>query len=240
MKLKLITSLITGSAALALAAGAPANAEGSLSQELEQLASEGNAEALYHLGMMYLLGEGVAKDQQTAVKLFRQSAELGDPLAAYKLGCFYDGQYQLLEVDFDRALEFKLVAAKAGYALAQQDVAILLYRSGDIPLAMEWLSKAAMQGTAGALQAYASVHNGAKGIEKDPVKAAAYFSLYLNTYGGNTEQRKWLENFMQDLDQPKRDEVASLVSSYHPIPTKLTLQAMSGMGAAEDLVSRSQ
>src|SRR3546814_8206416 len=69
--------------------GAP---EGLLAK-LASLAAEGNGEAAYHLGMAYHLGaNGVEKDPQKAFELFTQSAETGDPLGAYMLGSYYEGE----------------------------------------------------------------------------------------------------------------------------------------------------
>ena len=224
----------------ALVCCSPANAESALVQDLQELAAEDNSEALYHLGMIYLLGDGVETDQEKAVNYFRQSASLGDPLAAYKLGCFYDGQYQLLEIDLSKALEFKLIAAEAGYALAQQDVASLFYRLGDTRQALNWIERAADQGTSGALRTYALLHNGAEGIEANPVITAAYFSLFLANYRASDEQREWLSDLISDLDVNQLEEVDRIVATYEPAPTPLTLKALSGKRAAQNLVSQLQ
>ena len=237
--------IMSGSCRIAILAAAfvactPANAENDLFTKLQKLAVQQDAEALYHLGMMHLLGVEAARDQQLALDYFRKSAELGDALAAYKLGCFYDGQYQLLEVDLDAALHYKLVAAKAGYALAQQDVAGLLYQKGDTESSLMWLKRAADQGTRDALRAYASVHNGAEGIDEDRVKVAAYFTISLTRYGGSEQQEFWLTKFEEDLSPDEKGRVAEIIANYQAKPTLLTIQALSGMRAAEVLVSRSE
>src|ERR1700709_294353 len=56
------------------------------------LADKGDAEAQYHVGMMYNNGIGTQRDLRHAFEWFEKSAASGDPLGAYKLGCYYDGQ----------------------------------------------------------------------------------------------------------------------------------------------------
>jgi TPR repeat protein len=228
----IVVGLMTG----ALLACTPTSARDSQLSTLGRLAEQGNPKAQYHLGMMYLTGTSVEKDHELAVDYFRKAAELGEPLASYKLGCFYDGQYELFEVDYDLALQHKLVAAEAGYALAQQDVAGLYYRRDDVAKALEWLEQAVAQGTAGALSTYASIHNGAPGIAKDPIKTAAYFELFLQHVDPSDSQREWLEAFKAEMTEVQRQEVSEIVESYRPKPSPLTIEALAGARAAEALV----
>eukprot|EP01035_Chromulina_nebulosa_P005819 gene5819-7880_t len=95
------------------------------------LADKGNAEAQYHVGMMHHIGVGTPKNPLEAFKWFQKSTAAGDPLAAYKLGCYYDGQGAGVVVpSVVDALKYKRIAADAGYALAQNDVAVLYANDG--------------------------------------------------------------------------------------------------------------
>src|SRR5712671_2637865 len=96
------------------------------------LANKGDAEAQYHVGMMYNNGIGTQQDPRQAFEWFQKSTASNDPLGAYKLGCYYAGQFAgVVPSDSNEALKYKLVTAKAGYALAQHDVAILYERQGN-------------------------------------------------------------------------------------------------------------
>lgn len=206
---------------------------------LERLAASNNPEAVYHLGMSYQTGAGLPKDPAKALEAFRRAASLGDVLASYKLGCFYAGQEgDLVQSDPDKALRYKLIAAEAGYALAQQDVAALYGAKGEISTALAWLEKAAAQGWADALATYASVYNGTPGIPQDRAKTAAYFRLFLDRTNGSEKQRSWLKNFEDRMSPAERDIAVEIVRSYRPAPTPLTLKALSGQRAAEELVAR--
>ena len=88
------------------------------------LANKGDAEAQYHVGMMHNNGIGTQQDPKQAFEWFQKATASNDPLGAYKLGCYYDGQGAgIVPSDSNEALKYKLVAARAGYALAQHDVA---------------------------------------------------------------------------------------------------------------------
>lgn len=205
---------------------------------LERLAAQDNAEAIYHLGMAYQTGTGVAENPAKALESFRRAAALGDVLASYKLGCFYDGQGgTLVQDDPEIALRHKLVAAEAGYALAQQDVAALYATQGDLVAAVDWLEKAMLQGWPDALATYASIHNGAEGISPDPVKTAAYFRIFVDRTDASERQREWLAEFEQRMTPEQRQEAKEIVRSYRAVPTALTLKALSGQRAAAELVS---
>lgn len=218
-----------------------ARAEDALFDKLVAMAERGNAEALYHVGMAYQTGTGTGEDPKTAFTYFERAAAAGDPLGAYKVGCVWDGQGELVKPDMTKALRYKLVAAEAGYALAQQDVGALYYRQGQTDLALKWLAKAAAQGTQDAIMTYASVHNGAEGIQKNPVITAAYFRIMLNRLeGGSDEQKQWLAKFETDLSPDQRAEATQIAASFQPNPTPITLKALSGLAAAEALIAKSE
>lgn len=233
--------LFSGAALVSLSLASCANAEpgSGLVQALERLAASSNAEAIYHLGMASQVGAGVPKDPAKALEAFRRAAALGDVLASYKLGCFYDGQGEgLVERDPELALRYKLVAAEAGYALAQQDVAALYAAKGEMGAALAWLEKATRQGWPDALATYASVHNGAPGVTPDAAKTAAYFRLFVDRVDASEKQRQWLLSFERQMSSEQRQTAHEIVRSYRPAPTPLTVRALSGQRAALELVGR--
>jgi TPR repeat protein len=58
-------------------------------KEFTPLSEQGNAEAQFFLGKMYLLGQGVTKDSDLAIKWFKASAAQGNADAQFFLGSFY-------------------------------------------------------------------------------------------------------------------------------------------------------
>ena len=67
---------------------APASGEDTFRQ-WHALAEQGDAQAQYYVGQMYMDGEGTAPDHAKAAEWFRKSAEQGNAVAQYNLGAMY-------------------------------------------------------------------------------------------------------------------------------------------------------
>lgn len=203
----------------------------------------GDAEALYHLGMIHHLGLEGKRDPKAALALFRRAASAGNPLAAYKLGCYYDGQGEgLVGIDPNAALSHKMKAAEAGYARAQHDVATMLYVKQQPQAALAWMNKAAAQGLPESLKALASLYNVGDGIPQDRAKTLAYFTLALvraNAAASDT-RRAWIENYARETTPADLERAKEIVSGWRPQPTALTLSALSGQEAARQLIANAK
>lgn len=93
-------------------------------------ANQGHRAALYNLGLMYINGEGVEKDQVLATKYIQKAAELGDDYAQLSLGNMYrDG-------DIWRTVKDSVTGK----------VTLIFHEKPDIDKAIEWWKKAAAQG----------------------------------------------------------------------------------------------
>lgn len=82
----------------------------------------------------------------------------------------------------------------------------------------------------------ASVYKGAAGVKADPGKTAAYFRLFLARSEPSQKQTTWLENFEQRLSPDDKKRAGEIVRNFRPAPTPLTVKALSGQRAAQDLV----
>ena len=91
---------------------------------LRPLAEQGNAEAQFYMGHMYLTGQGVTKDPTEAARWYRLAAEQGNSDAEHRLGLMYYEMYMDSGVPQDRqeAEEWFLRAAKQGDLDAQQSL----------------------------------------------------------------------------------------------------------------------
>jgi TPR repeat protein len=219
-----------------------AAADETVTARLEKLAGERNAEAAYHLGMIYHLGlAGAARDPAKAFVLFKQAAEGGDPLGAYKTGCYYAGQGgSAVAADPALALRYKLIAAEAGYAIAQYDVAQHYLQQGDRDEGLRWLEAAARQGSSPALLALGSYHSGQPFADaRDGAKYYAYTLLSLA--GENDETRAFAAElkamFATGLTPQEIEAGERIIANWRAQPTPLTLRADAGQSAAEALVA---
>ena len=210
----------------------PANAnEADSFNAMVALANKGDAEAQYHVGMMHNNGIGTQKDPRQAFEWFQKSAASNNPLGAYKLGCYYDGQGAgVVGSDSNEALKYKLVSAKAGYALAQHDVAILYDRQGNSEEALKWWKKAGDQGYPRSLYSLSIAYSAGKGAPKDVSLSYAYFKL------SKLAPKKNVNEMAAMLSKPELEKAEKLVSEWSPQPTALTVKAMSGVRAAEELL----
>ena len=193
------------------------------------LANKGDAEAQYHVGMMYNNGIGTPQDPRQAFAWFQKSAASNDPLGAYKLGCYYDGQFAgVVATDSAEALKYKLIAANAGYALAQHDVGVHYAREGNFEEAVKWWKMAGDQGFPDALFSLSRSYSAGKGTSRDLSLSYAYFKL------SNVAPKKNVNEMASMLSNPELQNAEKLVSEWKPQPTALTLKAKRGIEAAEE------
>ena len=91
--ISIIGALIFGSIGAVVAAdfqaGVAAYQKGDYAAALREwtpLAEQGDANAQYNLGVMYIEGQGVSQDYKQAAKWFTRAAEQGDAVAQFNLG----------------------------------------------------------------------------------------------------------------------------------------------------------
>ena len=97
--------------------------------EWNPLAEKGNVEAQYSLGVMYATGEGVPKNDKTAVKWFTKAAEQGEASAQINLGVMYSNGEGVPEND-KTAVKWYTLAAGQGNANAQSNLGFM-YEYGE-------------------------------------------------------------------------------------------------------------
>lgn len=210
----------------------PANAnDADTFKAMVALANKGNAEAQYHVGMMHNNGIGTRQDPKQAFEWFQKATAASDPLGAYKLGCYYAGQFAgVVPPDSNEALKYKLIAAEAGYALAQHDVAIHYDRQGNPAEALKWWKAAGDQGYPGALFSLSMAYSAGKGTPRDLSLSYAYFKL------SNVAPPKNVNEMAGMLSKPELEKAEKWVSAWSAQPTALTLKAKMGVSAADELL----
>jgi len=100
--------------------------------ELQELADQGDADAQYHLGVMYANGLGVLQDQAEAARWYRLAADQGHVIAQYALGGMYiyfdDGVPQ----DYAEAVRLIRLAANQGHRNSQLTLGSLYQRGAGV------------------------------------------------------------------------------------------------------------
>ena len=110
-----------------------------------------------------------------AAAIWRNLAEKGNADAAFNLGqAFRLGRG--VPADSAQAKRWFEAAANKGHLDAQVSLGLLLFDSGDRPLAMNWLKKAAAKGEPRALLVVGTALFNGDGMKQDPVLGYAYVS----------------------------------------------------------------
>jgi len=110
------------------------------------LAERGDADAQFHLGVMYESGQGVLRSDAEAIKWYRKAAEQGDAVAQFNLGVMYA---KGASPNYAEATLWYRLAADHGLAGAQFNLG-MMYEEGegvsrDYVQAHMWLTLAASQ-----------------------------------------------------------------------------------------------
>jgi TPR repeat protein len=119
-------------------------------QALRASAEQGNAEAQFHLGLLYDHGRGLPKNKGEALQWYRRAAMQGDTFAQNSLG---DNYWEGTGVPKDdrEAVRWWRLAADKGFVPAQHSLGKILAGGGqgvpaDKPHAYMWLMLSAAQG----------------------------------------------------------------------------------------------
>jgi uncharacterized protein len=207
------------------------------------LANKGDPEAQYHVGMMYNNGIGTAQDPKQAFGWFQKSATANDPLGAFKLGCYYAGQFKgVVKIDEVAALKYKLVAAQAGYSLAQHEVAVYYARAGNFEEAVKWLKLASAQGLDLSLYGLSNLYHDGKGVPKDVSLAFVYLTLAGQVSDTNLKDKAkgLLDDMGAQMSPSDHERAQKLISEWTPQLSALTIKAKGGITEAEDYLQRTK
>ena len=112
------------------------------------LAEQGDADAQFHLGVMYESGQGVLRNDAEAIKWYRKAAEQDDAVAQFNLGIMYTKGEGVSPNHAEAALWYRL-AADHGLAGAQFNLGMMSAEgqgvSQDYVQADMWLTLATSQ-----------------------------------------------------------------------------------------------
>src|SRR6267378_491495 len=116
---------------------------------IRPLANDGEAAAQFNLGLMYLTGNGVQRDDAAAVIWFRKAAEQGYAFAQSNLGVMYrDGRG--VPQDYTDAVMWFRKAAEQGHPVAKLYLGVMYAEGRGVPQdyvrAHMWISLSAAQG----------------------------------------------------------------------------------------------
>src|SRR6516164_1463529 len=140
--------------------------------------NEGNAEAMFNLGLLYANGQGVTQDYVSAREWYEKAADEGNAEAMFNLGLLY-ANGQGVTQDYVRAREWYEKAADEGNAEAMFNLG-LLYANGqgvtqDYVRAREWYEKAAEKGFPSAMGNLGVLYHNGQGGAQDYARAREWY-----------------------------------------------------------------
>ncbi|MBI3777051.1 MAG: sel1 repeat family protein [Gammaproteobacteria bacterium] len=185
-------------------------------QQLEPEAKRGNAEAQYHLGVMYDAGQGVPQNTGKAFHWYLNAAELGHKQAQYNAAVMYN-EGRGTQLNPALALQWFTKAAQQGFADAQFSLGVM-YANGsavqqDYAQAAHWYRKAAQQGDADAQYNLALLYGTGKGVAPDLVYAWAWFDAAF-ARAGKDNARKNRDLTAQRMTPAQLEQAKKIAGDY--------------------------
>jgi len=148
------------------------------SQDLQQQADSGDADAQFHLGDCYFFGLGIPKDQRKGVSWYRKAAEAGQMQAQFNLGgCLHEGLGT--EPSLMEAIQWWRRSAGQDYAPAQISIGdCYIFGKGlaqDQEEGVRWFRKAAMQNYPAAQHRLGNCYFHGQGVPSDVLQAIQWY-----------------------------------------------------------------
>jgi TPR repeat protein len=147
-------------------------------EDLKEIAYAGNVAAQVQLGVIYLTGDGVPKDDAEAVKWLRKAADQDNALAErYLAEMYFKGRG--VPADNTEAAKWLRSAADQGDAQSEHNLAVLYTQGEGVPRnlkeAANWMRKSAEQNFAAGQHGLGMLYENGDGVPFNPAEAAAWY-----------------------------------------------------------------
>jgi TPR repeat protein len=187
---------------------------------LRPLADHGDPAAQNNLGVMYMLGKGVPKDDAMAVTWYRKAANQGNPDGQWSLGLMYFYGTGVAQ-DYAAAAAWFRKAADQGDADAQYNLGVMYYfGQGDLPQsyveATKWLRKAANRGNDDGQFMLGLVYESGQGVPQDYVRA--YMWYHLAAAAGNQDAVRSRDDTARHMTPAQIAQAQKLAREWKPLP----------------------
>jgi len=146
--------------------------------DLKEVAYAGDVAAQVRLGVIFLTGDGVAKDDAEAVKWLRKAADQDNALAErYLAEMYFKGRG--VPADNDEAAKWLRLSAEQGDAQSEYNLGVLYTQGLGVPRnlkdAANWMRKAAEQNLAAGQVGLGVAYENGDGMPPDAVEASSWY-----------------------------------------------------------------
>jgi TPR repeat protein len=147
---------------------------------LKEMAAAGDVKSQVQIGLAYLTGDGVTKNDAEGVKWLRKAADQDNPVAErYLAEMYFKGRG--VPADTAEAAKWLRMAAEQGDAQSQHNLAVLYSQGLGVPRnkkeAATWMRKSAEQGLAAGQVGMGVLCENGDGVPPDPIEAVKWYQL---------------------------------------------------------------
>jgi TPR repeat protein len=177
----LVAGLLLQPGGLALAqSSTQASAKQKVIADLKEMAAAGDVKSQVQLGLAFLTGDGVPKDNAEGVKWLRKAADQDNPVAErYLAEMYFKGRG--VPADNAEAAKWLRLAAEQGDAQSEYNLAVLYTQGLGVPRnvkdALNWMHKSAEQGLAAGQVGMGVLYENGDGVPEDPVEAVKWYRM---------------------------------------------------------------
>jgi TPR repeat protein len=196
-----------------------------------ELGEAGDMRAVYNLGVLFDLGQGVAPDPMRAAVYFQHAAQAGHVRAMSNYGRLLEQGRGVAENEEQAAYWFQK-AAEGGLAEAQYNLGLMYERGRGVPRserdAAAWYSRAAASGQSAALERLGLFYRDGRGVSRNATRATLL--LYGAAMDGRQEAMQALEHmapkhtpfslFGQRLDSAERAAMRKVLVTAKASPVR--------------------
>ena len=146
--------------------------------DLKEIGFAGDIAAQVRLGVIYLTGDGVPKDDVEAVKWLRMAANQDNPVAErYLAEMYFKGRG--VTADNEEAAKWLRMSAEQGDAQSEYNLAVLYSQGQGVPRSLKeslnWMTKAAEQNLAAGQMGLGVAYGNGDGVLANPAVAAEWY-----------------------------------------------------------------
>lgn len=188
-------------------------------QRIEALANGGNTKAAVILGVKYLDGDGVARNDGDAAQWLERAAKAGEPVAQYRLGTLYQRGVGVVQ-DETQALHWYEAAANQGNRKAMHNLGVF-YAEGrgatqDYDKAASWFQRAANMGYVDSQFDLAVLYERGAGVPQS--LSDAYKWYVIAAQNGDEVSKARVDVLETQLDASELFAAKAVAHSFHPQP----------------------
>jgi TPR repeat protein len=188
-------------------------------ERAEALANGGNAKAAVIVGVKYLDGDGVLRNDAVAAHWLERAAKAGEPVAQYRLGTLYQRGAGVVK-DETKALHWYEAAANQGNRKAMHNLGVF-YAEGrgtvqDYDKAASWFLRAANMGYLDSQFDLAVLYERGAGVPQNLGDAYKWYDIAARE--GDDISKARIEVLETQLDPPELAAARTAAHAFHAAP----------------------